>query len=197
MNKDIKLKLPKKLPLFKETIPPYTCIRCGYFSKQRGDMLKHLYVKKKICQSLKNDIDLTDEIKNKILTDRFYTIPTITKLSKNDLLLITNSGNIYIFYSRASKNIDESVYKIGKTYDYIKRQKQYLKGGDMMYVITVKDRNESENIIKRDFAKEFKQRRDYGVEYFEGDIFEMVIAMNDILKDQIIEIIVDFECIKK
>ena len=63
----------------------------------------------------------------------------------------------------------------------------------MIFVANVTNRHESENLIKAGFSKEFIQRRDYGTEYFEGDIFEMVLLIKDMLVSQIDKIVIDFD----
>jgi c-di-GMP-related signal transduction protein len=63
----------------------------------------------------------------------------------------------------------------------------------MLCVLKVNNRHESENIIKIHFKKEFAQRKDYGTEYFQGDVFEMVILIKTILETNIIEITIDFQ----
>ena len=186
--------------------PPYECIRCNYETSHKPDMKRHLYASKKVCPSVRNQIELTDEIKEEILNNRRYRIPHVKKEKKEIKASITekfaeismnnnldvDKGSIYIMYTRACKNGDEGVYKIGKTGDYIKRQSQYTKGGEMIFVANVNNRHESENLLKAGFCKEFKQRRDYGTEYYEGDIFEMVLLLKDILVLQIEKIIIDF-----
>ncbi len=177
---------------------PYTCPRCGYCTTQKRDMRKHLLTLKKICPATENNIELTMEIKEYLLENRIYFIPKQTKQTKelkiinNDDLLI-NNGSIYLFYTRASKNADESVYKIGKTRNYLQRKDGYDKGGDMLFVVNVSNRHECENIIKDAFRKEFKIRKDYGYEYFEGDVYEMVMMIKDILSNYIESTLVDFK----
>ncbi len=53
----------------------YTCTRCGYNTHDRSCMRTHFYKKKKICQAIENDIELTAEIKEYILANRIYRIP--------------------------------------------------------------------------------------------------------------------------
>ena len=189
---------------------PYTCCRCGYKTSEKYRMNNHLYKKIKSCPAIENNIELTNEIKEFILNNRIYKIPKEKKEEKKEKkekkLSITekfaeislnnnldvDKGSIYIIYTRACKNADEGVYKIGKTGDYIRRQSQYTKGGEMVFVANVNNRHESENLIKAGFSKEFVQRRDYGTEYFEGDIFEMVLLLKDILNTQIESIVIDF-----
>ena len=61
----------------------YTCIRCGYNTHDRSCIRRHLYIKKKPCQSIENDIELTDEIKETILNNRIYHMPKEKK--KHDI----------------------------------------------------------------------------------------------------------------
>jgi hypothetical protein len=174
---------------------PYTCIRCDYTTNEKRNMKRHLYDRKIKCQSRKNKIELSDEIKEEIMENRIYHIPKIVKevKSKASTMIVDDSGYVYIFYTRASKNGDESVYKIGKTAEYIRRAGQYTKGGNMKMVLNVKNRHDAENKIKKYFKIEFIQRRDYGTEFFEGDLFEMALLMKDILSEEMNEIVLDYE----
>ena len=180
--------------------PAYQCIRCGYQTWLLGDVKKHLLMKKKVCPALLNNIELTKDIIDFIIDNRIYVIPKEPKepkkkvVKKDTSLENINKGAIYIFYSRACKNGDEAVYKIGKSGNYLLRKNQYDKGGDMVFVVNVKNRHEAENMIKQAFKIEFIQRRDYGIEYFEGDIMEMVILMQETLKEEIEEIVINFSC---
>ena len=57
------------------TLKPYSCIRCGYNTQDKRNMRRHLYKKKKDCQSVELNIELTPEIKDEILKNRVYHIP--------------------------------------------------------------------------------------------------------------------------
>jgi len=61
---------------FKKRKPKYTCPRCGYETAYKGDMRKHLYELNRPCPGCENNIVLTDEIKEIILTNRVYEIQT-------------------------------------------------------------------------------------------------------------------------
>ena len=50
----------------------YLCIRCGFNTKIKNDIRRHFYNLKKICPAIKNNIELTDEIKEYILNNRIY-----------------------------------------------------------------------------------------------------------------------------
>lgn len=56
--------------------PNYQCIRCGYETDLKSNMNRHFFEKKEVCPATNNDIELTNEIKEYILKNRFYRIPT-------------------------------------------------------------------------------------------------------------------------
>lgn len=53
----------------------YECCRCGYTTNRKADMDKHLNRLLKVCSALSNDIELTEEIKDIILSRCRYQIP--------------------------------------------------------------------------------------------------------------------------
>lgn len=57
----------------------YLCIRCGFNTKIKNDIRRHFYNLKKKCPAIKNNIELTDEIKEYILNNRIYFIPKVEK----------------------------------------------------------------------------------------------------------------------
>lgn len=52
--------------------------------------------------------------------------------------------------------------------------KKYPKNSDVFLNIKVLDCNKIEKILLDEFPKIFKQRKDLGKEYFEGNVFEMI-----------------------
>ena len=54
----------------------YACPRCGYTTCHKSSMVTHLFKTKKPCPAQKDDIHLDDTIKNYILENRIYRIPT-------------------------------------------------------------------------------------------------------------------------
>ena len=55
--------------------PPYTCCRCGYETRRKDHMEKHLYKLFTQCPGATQDIELTDEIKEAIVKNRVYHPP--------------------------------------------------------------------------------------------------------------------------
>lgn len=56
----------------------FECPRCTYSTRYSTDMHRHLYNRKKICPNVKEDLELTDEIKQIIMEKRKY-IPKPTE----------------------------------------------------------------------------------------------------------------------
>jgi hypothetical protein len=54
-------------------LPPYVCVACGYETRHKPSMRRHLYSRKP-CPKVMNDIVLADEIKEYILENRVYHI---------------------------------------------------------------------------------------------------------------------------
>ncbi len=81
---------------------------------------------------------------------------------------------IYLIHCRACVNSGESVYKIGKTVDFSKRIDGYDKGSIPLFTLYVAECDEFERYLIFLFSTKYKQRRDYGVEYFEGDATQMI-----------------------
>jgi hypothetical protein len=52
----------------------YECPCCGYDTPKKHNMMNHLYHLKKACPKSKNNIELTDEIKEHILKNRVYKL---------------------------------------------------------------------------------------------------------------------------
>ncbi|BCS83782.1 DNA primase [Cotonvirus japonicus] len=67
---------------------------------------------------------------------------------------------------------------MGKTERTIElRSQSYPKGSQLLFLIPVNDYGQLETIVKNKFIEIFKQRKDIGVEYFEGDSGKMVEIM--------------------
>jgi hypothetical protein len=69
----------------------YTCFRCGYETNHKTNMKNHLFFKKAPCPQTLHIIELTDEIKQHILDNRIYILPTPpTNIINN---ITTNNNN--------------------------------------------------------------------------------------------------------
>jgi hypothetical protein len=97
-------------------IIPYTCIRCGYTSKEKPNMRRHLYERKNMCPALINDIELTEEIKKHIMLNRIYKIPILIEEKPQTPTIIKN-----INYNNTLNNYIgnmDTFEKLGKFMDY-------------------------------------------------------------------------------
>lgn len=90
----------------------YKCPRCGYCTRQKSHMKKHLYNLLKPCPSLLEDIELTDEIREYILKNRVYK----TKDTKAVVQTI-NNYNQFIQISNIINSMD-TIDKINFVCDY-------------------------------------------------------------------------------
>lgn len=68
----------------------YCCIRCGYTTPLKKNMRIHFYRKKRPCPASNHDIELTDEVKEYILTNRVYHL----QIQKSDTIIINTYHQI-------------------------------------------------------------------------------------------------------
>ena len=77
---------------------------------------------------------------------------------------------VYLLQEREFIKTNENIYKIGMTKQAnLARFKSYPNGTILILHIMCNDCKSAEKAIMGSFAKLFKQRRDIGLEYFEGD----------------------------
>lgn len=81
---------------------------------------------------------------------------------------------IYLIHCRASLNNNENVFKLGKSQDFNKRLDGYDKGSLPILSLFVNECDEFEKYLINLFDSKFKQRNDYGREYYEGEINIMI-----------------------
>jgi hypothetical protein len=81
---------------------------------------------------------------------------------------------VYLLHEREFLNSGRQLYKIGRTSQSPNdRFDDYPKGSCVVFYLRVPDSKASEKAIKAAFKIKFKQDRDIGQEYFEGDVNEM------------------------
>ena len=92
---------------------------------------------------------------------------------------------LYMLHPRACINGGESVYKVGKTRQPLrKRLCGYTKGTEVVAQLPVPDLalDAAEKAVLRALRQSFKPRRDYGSEYFEGDRHAIFACVCDALR---------------
>ena len=91
---------------------------------------------------------------------------------------------VYIVRPREFIRLNEETYKIGKTTQPPNsRLAGYPKGSEVLAFISVNDCSAMETKIKERFIVLFTQRKEYGVEYFHGDIDHMLKVFMDIVSN--------------
>lgn len=92
---------------------------------------------------------------------------------------------VYIVREREFIRLKEHTYKIGKTtQEPNSRFASYPKGSKVIIFATVVNCTTIENMIKERFCELFIQKRDYGREYFYGDIKKMVNEFMNIVMSE-------------
>ena len=86
-----------------------------------------------------------------------------------------NTEFIYLIQPREFIRMKENVYKIGRTAQSPdKRIGQYPKNTRLHLLVSVDNSVETETVLLRLFRRSFTARTDYGSEYFEGDVNDMI-----------------------
>jgi hypothetical protein len=109
----------------------------------------------------------------------FYQIKKLINLYYFYSKLLDIMPYIYLIHTRASLNINENVYKIGKTNDFTKRLSGYDKGSIPILILYVNNCDNFEKILLEIFNLTFIKRSDYGSEYFEGEPSKMIQIIMD------------------
>lgn len=99
--------------------------------------------------------------------------------------LFDDCGNIYIIHTREFISLNKPVYKIGRSANIANRCKQYPKKSRLIGSLFVKNTVLAENDIKNEFNIKFIRKLEYGLEYFEGNIIEMLDEFINIAKKYI------------
>ena len=90
---------------------------------------------------------------------------------------------IYLLREREFVRLNEECYKIGRTsQDPAKRFEGYPKGSEIILYIAVDNSITAEKQLLTIFKKEFKQKKDYGSEYFCGENPDDKNVKNDMIK---------------
>jgi hypothetical protein len=86
------------------------------------------------------------------------------------------------FYIIQTPDVPPSVYKIGKTVrpNPNKRLCAYPKFSIVKYTIAVANADLFEDIIMRKFKTAFKRRMELGLEYYEGDLVDMICVVHSL-----------------
>lgn len=91
---------------------------------------------------------------------------------------------IYLIQERESMRCNDNVFKIGRTaQEPNNRMKGYPNDSRLLLTVIVNDSVNAETDLIRTFKGKFKNRKDIGKEYFEGNPVEMMNIIIDYFKD--------------
>ena len=133
----------------------------------------------KICRSYKHKLDHQKYVchpsKQKQTT---INISNLTINIGNNENTYSNNGDkkdyIYLIHEREFKRFNEPIYKFGKTVKLMNRMRNYPKNSDILLILKVENCDIMEKIILKKLRFNFKQRKDIGAEYFEGELYEII-----------------------
>lgn len=92
-------------------------------------------------------------------------ITNISKMSKN---------YVYLLREREHIRLNEDTYKLGKTtQEPNSRLAGYPKGSEVILFIDVEDCHKTESTLIREFDTNFEHKKEYGREYYNGDLNKM------------------------
>ena len=96
------------------------------------------------------------------------------------------TGYIYLLREREFVRIKEDTYKVGKTCNNPRtRHNAYPKGSEILFLSIVPNCHILEDEIKEIFNTMFIPKKEYGNEYYQGDISEMIKMLNVLILKQI------------
>jgi predicted RNase H-like nuclease (RuvC/YqgF family) len=132
--------------------------------------IKHqlIQIKQQLEESYKEKENLKKE-----LEESYKEIDKLKKPNTEDL-----DENIYLIQTRSCVDKNENVYKLGRTNNLKLRFNQYCKGGVIKLTYPCINSKDIEKELLILFNKQFKQRLDYGNEYFQGDLKQMTKQIN-------------------
>ena len=93
-----------------------------------------------------------------------------------------NKQYIYLLQEREFIKTGELIYKIGRTIQPLKRMAAYPKDSDILLITVCTNCIIYEALIIQKFKESYKQRKDIGTEYFEGNYIRMIDDINTLIK---------------
>ncbi len=108
---------------------------------------------------------------------------------QTNTIITKESEGIYIIREREFMTQDKLVYKLGRSNNMINRARQYPKGSEIILLLKCANSISVESNLITLFSKGFRQCKEYGTEYFEGNINSMIkLAVNTALsQDSLID----------
>ena len=182
----------------------HECIRCGYNSELKNNIKRHLCRKikcnpvlldlsteeclKKLyernfykCICCNKEFDRQSRLDNHKTKCKRGEQDKITQL-ENKIIILQQKPEIikpdlqfvYILREREFIKSGETVYKIGKTINPKNRMSSYSKGSDILGLFKCENCDQMEKLLIETFDETFVKRKDIGLEYYQGEIDEMI-----------------------
>lgn len=95
-----------------------------------------------------------------------------------------SEDNKGFFYIIKTSDVEDGVYKIGKSKrdNPNKRLCEYPKRSSVQYTIAVNDADGFEDLVMRKFRVEFERKLELGLEYYKGNIEDMIDSVHNLWK---------------
>lgn len=94
---------------------------------------------------------------------------------------------IYLIQTREFVRLKENTYKIGRSHNLKNRVKNYPKNSSVILTIQCNNSVQCEKNLINIFKQKFIQKKEYGLEYFEGNMEEMIVIIENTIKENIIK----------
>lgn len=92
------------------------------------------------------------------------------------------AGELYVVHTRHCIHMRMPVYKVGRAVDAGKRLQQYPKGSRLLARLPVSRMRDSETVLLALCRRNFAQRKDFGTEYFEGEVGEVMMVLATVVQ---------------
>jgi uncharacterized C2H2 Zn-finger protein len=153
-------------------ISPLQCDKCSKVFVSSSSKCRHI----KTCKTERETEAST--IQPQIVTNVVQS--TINSVQQR---LKQPTQYVYLLQERASIQLNENVYKVGRTsQNNLKRVSQYPKGSVLLLQITCCNCIATENEITSLFKNKYVQMKDYGVEYFKGNYISMIDDIYNVVR---------------
>jgi len=158
---------------------------CGR-GKNESEDTEEDYVEDKECDNSENSRDCDEEIYNsqdscgESATDE-EEVTLNTQVAPIIITIQQRRNSIYLIYLTPLIQNGEHVFKFGKTWDPLNRFSAYPPGSVLLYLCRVLDSHHVESELYTHFKKNFISRKDYGNEYYQGDLGLMIKTIDSII----------------
>lgn len=143
---------------------------------------------KNICDKDNKNIEPTDLLKN--LPNK--TIKIISEQKTHDKIYQEKINNskiehyyIYILQEKYFIKTKQNIFKIAYTSkNIIQKYKEHPKNSNLLFCCPLNSKicKDYENIIIKQFSSKFIQKKEIGIEYFEGELNKLLLTLINIIK---------------